>query len=187
MLPSLLAAAYALGGVSPGWCLVKWKAGIDIRDQGSGVTGATNAARALGARTYGLVLVLDALKGFAAVFGVRALARGDPWAALAAPMVVAGHIWPVWLRFRGGRGAAPLLGVCFALHWAIAPLAWVPGLVAGVVFRKAFAARALAFLASLPAALWLLAETAPRVSFLLAWALVLLAHRNHFAKKTAPA
>lgn len=181
----LVAAAYLLGGISPGWWLVKQKAGIDLRQRGSGVTGASNVGRVLGTRGYVAVMILDAAKGMAAVYGARWLAPGQPWAMLAAPAVVAGHVWPIWLGFRGGRGAATLMGVCLALHPWIVPIAWVPGLVAWLVFRRGFAARAAAFVASLPAAWWLVPGAAARASFVLAWLLVLLAHRSHFGKTFA--
>jgi glycerol-3-phosphate acyltransferase PlsY len=182
LVPALVAAAYALGGISPGWWLVRRKTGIDLRTEGSGATGATNAARILGPRGYISVLILDTVKGMAAVYGARWLATGTPWALLMAPAVVAGHIWPVWLRFRGGRGAATLMGDCLALHWAIVPIAWIPGLFVAMLTRKGFAARAVAFLASLPAGFCLLHDIPSRVSLFLAWALVLLAHRSLLSK-----
>ena len=181
-VPALAVAAYLLGGVSPGWWLARRATGVDLRSQGSGATGATNAGRVLGARGYAAVVVLDVAKGAVAVWAALLLAPGHPWAALAAPAVVAGHIWPVWLRFRGGRGAAPLLGACLALNAWIAAVAGVPGLAAWIILRKGFAARAAAFLAAAPAAWWLMPGTASRVSFALAWLLVLLAHRGHIGK-----
>lgn len=182
LVPVIVIAAYALGGISPGWWLVRRKAGIDLREEGSGATGATNAARVLGKRAYAGVLILDTIKGMIAVYGAVWLAPGNPWAVLAAPAVVAGHIWPVWLGFRGGRGAATLMGDCLALHPAIVPVAWIPGMLAGLIARKSFVARTVAFMASLPIGWWLLRGTPARVSLVLAWSLVLLAHRSYFAK-----
>jgi glycerol-3-phosphate acyltransferase PlsY len=183
LVPGLVAGAYLLGGISPGWWLVKRKTGIDLRSEGSGATGATNAARVLGTRGYVAVLILDTIKGMAAVYAARWLAPAAPWALLAAPAVVAGHIWPIWLGFRGGRGAAPLMGACLALHWAIVPIAWIPGILIGRLIGKGFGARAVAFLVSLPVGLILLRDRPARISLFLAWALVLLAHRSHFSKK----
>ena len=183
LVPLLVAAAYAFGGISPGWLLVRRESGADVRTQGSGTTGATNAARILGRRGYVSVLILDTAKGMAAVYAAFWLAPHAPWAALAAPAVIAGHIWPVWLRFRGGRGAAPFMGVCLALHWAIVPISWIPGLAAGFLARNSFIARIVAFTMSLPVGLWFLPGRANRVSLVLAWLLVLLAHRSYFAKQ----
>jgi glycerol-3-phosphate acyltransferase PlsY len=165
--------------------MVRRKTGIDLRAEGSGATGATNAARVLGGRGFAAVLILDTVKGMAAVYAAHWLAPGSPWAFLTAPAVVAGHIWPVWLRFQGGRGAATFMGVCLALHWAIVPIAWIPGLIAGLLIRKGFASRAVAFLVSLPVGLWLLPAKPARLALFCAWSLVLLAHRSHFSKKLA--
>jgi len=182
LVPALVIASYLLGSVSPGWWLARRKAGVDLRDQGSGATGASNAGRVLGARGYAAVLILDLVKGMAAVYAARWLAPEASWAMLAAPAVVAGHIWPVWLRFRGGRGAATLMGTLLALHPWIVPIAWAPGLLAWLVFRRGFAARVGAFLASLPVGLWLLPDPASRTALVIAWLLVLLAHRRYFGK-----
>ena len=105
-----------------------------------------------------------------------------PWALLAAPAVVAGHIWPVWLKFRGGRGAATFMGIALAMNLWIVPLAWVLGLAAGLATRKSFAARAVAFIASLPMGWYLIHGLPTHASFLLAWSLVLLAHRSYLGK-----
>lgn len=180
LVPALLIAAYLLGGLSPGWWLVRRKTGVDLRAQGSGVTGATNAGRVLGPRGFALVLGLDAAKGALAVLGAHQLAPGAPWAALALPAVVAGHIWPVWLRFQGGRGAAPLLGGVLALAWPVGLGATALGLAAGAVVRQKFAAGATAFVTAVPLAWWLVPAAPGRTAFGLAWLLVLLAHRDHF-------
>jgi glycerol-3-phosphate acyltransferase PlsY len=182
LVHALVATAYLMGGISPGWWLVRQKTGIDLRSQGSGVTGASNVRRVLGVRSYVAVLILDVAKGMAAVYLAVWLAPGRPWVMLAAPAVVAGHIWPIWLKFHGGRGAATLMGVCLALNPWIVPIAWMPGLAAWIAWRKGFAARAAAFLASLPAPWWLVSGTASRASFILAWLLVLLAHRSYLGK-----
>ncbi len=92
-VPLLVAAAYALGSLSPGWWLVRRQAGVDLRNEGSGATGATNAARVLGKKAYAWVLILDTLKGFAAVLAAR-------W--LAPRLAVGGAGRP------GGRGRAHL-------------------------------------------------------------------------------
>jgi glycerol-3-phosphate acyltransferase PlsY len=179
---ALLVAAYLLGGLSPGWWLVYRKTGADLRTQGSGVTGATNAARVLGLRWFVIVLALDAAKGAAAVGATRWLVPGATWGSLALPAVVAGHIWPIWLGYRGGRGAGPLLGGVLALAWPAGVGAMALGLAAGGLARKKFVAGATAYVASGPLVWWFVPDPAGRVSFGLAWLLVLLAHRDHFAQ-----
>jgi acyl phosphate:glycerol-3-phosphate acyltransferase len=181
-LAATLAGAYALGGLSPGWWLVRRFGGGDIRAHGSGKTGATNARRVLGERGFAAVLLLDAVKGAAAVLAARWLEPSQPWAALALPAVVAGHIWPVWLGFRGGRGGGPLLGGCFALSWQLAAASIAAGLLVGGLARRRFLAGVTAVAFSLAAVWWLIPGGPARVSFVAAAALVVLAHRSYLGK-----
>lgn len=113
--------AYLLGSIPCGYLLVRIFRHQDIRATGSGNIGATNVARS-GAKGLGLLtLVLDVLKGFFAVVIAQHIAEsyGFPQAydvAVAAGLAaVLGHCFPVWLRFRGGKGVATALGVFFAL------------------------------------------------------------------------
>ncbi len=117
-----LVVAYLLGSIPFGYLLVLIFRKEDIRTTGSGNIGATNVARS-GAKGLGaLTLFLDALKGFLAVAIARHLAQqitspqDYKLAALAGLVVVIGHIFPVWLGFRGGKGVAAALGVFLA--WA---------------------------------------------------------------------
>ena len=108
----LLTAAYSylLGSIPFGYLLIRVFHGQDVRQTGSGNIGATNVSRtspALGAIT----LILDALKGAAAVLITRRLFPGQALLlAVAAFMAIAGHVFPIWLRFRGGKGVATGLG-----------------------------------------------------------------------------
>jgi glycerol-3-phosphate acyltransferase PlsY len=183
VLALALLLAYALGCFSPGWWLVRRKIGGDLRALGSGVTGATNAARVLGPRTGFLVLALDAAKAALAVLLARWLAPADAWHVLALPAVVAGHIWPAPLRFRGGRGAGPLLGGCLALNPLFALAAGAPAALAAVFTRRSFVLAVAATLGGIAAAAWLLPGREARVAFAAAVALVLLAHRDRLPKR----
>lgn len=135
--------AYLLGSIPFGYLIVRATKGADVRATGSGGTGATNVSRRAG-KTAGVVtLLLDALKGVAAVaiakvvlglpfFGEGTLAgpaleNAYWWVAAAAIAVIMGHIFPVWLRFRGGKGVATGVGVFLVLT----PLGVV---LAGVIF-----------------------------------------------------
>lgn len=112
MTPLLLtiAVSYLLGSIPFGYLLVKIFRGQDIRQSGSGNIGATNVSRTSPALGI-LTLVLDALKGFAAVAIARALFLEHPiLPGVAAVSAVIGHIFPVWLKFRGGKGVATGLG-----------------------------------------------------------------------------
>ncbi|HRA30998.1 MAG TPA: glycerol-3-phosphate 1-O-acyltransferase PlsY, partial [Thermomicrobiales bacterium] len=110
-----LLIAYLLGTLPTGYLLTRFIAGVDLRSIGSGGTGATNAQRALGTRWGIIVLVVDLLKGVAAILLARWLGVAELWVSLAGVAVVAGHCWPVWLRFRGGKGVATGAGAAFAL------------------------------------------------------------------------
>jgi len=103
-------SAYALGCVCAGYYLVRLVAAEDIRKSGSGAAGATNVGRRLGAGGFAVTLAFDCAKGAAAAWTARQ-AGVDPLAAgLAVIAVVGGHVWPVQLGFRGGKGIAPSLG-----------------------------------------------------------------------------
>ena len=108
---------YGLGSIPFGLLLAKAAGKGDIRQVGSGNIGATNMLRAGGKGLAAAVLVLDAGKGFLAVWLTW---RGWPDAApLAALGAVIGHCFPVWLRFKGGKGVATALGACLGLGWPI--------------------------------------------------------------------
>lgn len=113
--PLLTAGAYLLGSISFG-LLAARRAGVDLRATGSGNTGATNVGRALGRRTGRIVLLLDAGKGaLVAWAGFTFLGFNSIWTAAAGLAAVVGHCFPIWYRFRGGKGAATALGVIITL------------------------------------------------------------------------
>lgn len=111
-----IVAAYLIGAIPFGYIAFKSTRGKDIRSVGSGNIGATNVSRSAGWSLGGLTLLLDVLKGAAAVLLTWSLTgdRGD-WAAAAALAAVAGHCFPVYLRFRGGKGVATGLGTFLLL------------------------------------------------------------------------
>ena len=119
--------AYLLGSIPFGYLVVRSRGGGDIRQTGSGGTGATNVSRRAGKAAGVLTLLLDAAKGCAAVLLAKML-TGDEWViAVAAIAALVGHIFPVWLGFRGGKGVATGVGIFLVL----APIAL---LCAGVIF-----------------------------------------------------
>jgi glycerol-3-phosphate acyltransferase PlsY len=103
-------AGYALGCFNAGYYLVRWRTGQDVRAQGSGNAGATNAGRLLGRCWFCFVFILDCAKGVLAVAAARWFSIDPRPVALVVIAVVAGHIWPVQLKFRGGKGMATALG-----------------------------------------------------------------------------
>lgn len=168
---------YLLGSIPFGYLLVKAFRGSDVRTTGSGNIGATNVART--SPLLGIVtLTLDALKGAAAVFLVSRIFPGEsvlPFVAALA--VVAGHIFPVWLRFRGGKGVATGLGSFFLLT----PKAILLTLAIFVAVATAFRLVALASIiatASLPLLALLLGESG-RPILLIAAASLLIILKHH--------
>jgi glycerol-3-phosphate acyltransferase PlsY len=108
--------AYLLGSVPFGYLIVRWQKGIDVRATGSGSIGATNVMRSLGPVGFAATFVLDVGKGLGAVLLAEKITRNDPvWVAVAATVAILGHCFPVWLRFRGGKGVATGVGVFVAL------------------------------------------------------------------------
>ncbi|MFF2090129.1 glycerol-3-phosphate 1-O-acyltransferase PlsY [Paenibacillus sp. NPDC058174] len=131
MLNAIIAvvASYLLGSISFSIVIARLVKGIDIREHGSGNAGATNTIRVLGKGPGLLVFFLDIAKGIAAVVIGWLLGPddlGDWTAVLSGLAAIVGHNWPVWFRFKGGKGIATTVGV-------MATLAFVPALIAGVI------------------------------------------------------
>lgn len=129
----VLGVSYLLGSIPFGVIVTRMAGAADPRSIGSGNIGATNVLRTGRKGLAALTLLLDAGKGVAAVLLVRAAAPGlELLAAVAAFM---GHLFPVWLRFRGGKGVATLLGLALALYWPCGLLALAVWLLATLVSR----------------------------------------------------
>ena len=112
-----LVLGYALGSIPFGVLLTRAAGAGDLRQIGSGNIGATNVLRTGRKGLAAATLNLDALKGFAAVWIADSYLGGN--GVVAAAAVFLGHLYPVWLRFRGGKGVATLLGIVLALHWPV--------------------------------------------------------------------
>jgi len=124
-------AAYLLGSIPFGWLLAKLFGGGDVRRAGSGNIGATNVARVVGPLAGILTLGFDTAKGTAAVWlAGRVTNQSAAWMMIAAFAVLLGHCFPVWLKFKGGKGVATALGVFLALS----PLAAVSALLLFILF-----------------------------------------------------
>ena len=107
---AVLPLAYLLGSISWGYMLLQWKMGVDVREFGSGRTGMSNVLRTGGVKSAVVVLTLDVGKGVMAVVLAREVI-GTSGAEVAAGLIVlAGHNWPVFLQFKGGRGILTALG-----------------------------------------------------------------------------
>lgn len=159
LLTALLVVAAYLAGSIPFGLIIARLRGVDVREVGSGNIGATNVTRALGKKLGAVVLLLDAAKGALPVLGALMLARAglaEPVGVTACALAaVAGHCFPVWLKFRGGKGVATSLGVflvldplatgvavlVFVITFALTRVASVGSLVAAVGFVIAFQLR----------------------------------------------
>jgi len=133
LMPVLaLVAAYLIGGIPFGYLVVKWTTGADVRSSGSGNIGATNVLRTTG-RAAGIVtLLLDIAKGAFAVWLAGKFTAGNiNWMSAAALAVMAGHAFPVFLNFHGGKAVASFIGAYLVL--APVPLAAVAIVFFGAV------------------------------------------------------
>jgi acyl phosphate:glycerol-3-phosphate acyltransferase len=172
--------SYLLGSIPFGFILLRIFRGQDVRRTGSGNIGATNVARS--SPTLGLLtLILDALKGVAAVELARAFFPGrNLLAGVAALFAILGHMFPVWLKFRGGKGVATGLG-SFAILAPKTILVMVGVFVAVVlVFRRVSLGSILA-VALFPFLAWLLHDydNSPQILVLMATASVFIVARHH--------
>ncbi len=141
--------AYLLGGICTGYYVVRLKTGLDVRTQGSGGVGARNVGRVLGKPGFAVTLLGDALKGLVAILLARRFEIAEPAVSLSLVAVIAGHIWPLPLQFRGGRGIATAIGAYIAYDYNLALL--LLGLtVVLMVFRRGFIISGLAAFLLLP-------------------------------------
>lgn len=152
-LPPIL-AAYLLGSIPFGLLLTRLSGMGDIRKVGSGNIGATNVLRTGNKKLAAATLLLDMAKGFVAVF-LSWRYFGPDVTFFAALAVVIGHLFPVWLKFRGGKGVATALGVLLGLSWAVGVACLLTWLIVALVTRYSSLA-ALVFTAAAPVFGWYL-------------------------------
>ena len=136
VLLALVAGSYALGCIVGAYYLVRWRTGSDLRDVGSGNAGARNAARILGRAGFAGALAIDMGKGAVATWMSLRLGLQPVAVSVAMVAVVAGHIWPAQLGFRGGKGAATSLGVMLVFDSTVALLALAVGILALALTRR---------------------------------------------------
>jgi acyl phosphate:glycerol-3-phosphate acyltransferase len=187
----LIALGYLLGSIPFGYLLVRATGGGDIRFIGSGNIGATNVARASGWAVGVATLLLDAAKGFLAVWLAQRFSNGNiRFMMFAGFAAIVGHVFPVWLKFEGGKGVATALGVFLAICWpALAAAVFLFLLV--VVFWRYVSLASISAAASLPLLVYLLyaprhaPPTAVSVSTLLAAVLVIVKHRDNIERLLA--
>lgn len=174
---------YLSGSVPFGVLLALGVAGEDVRTQGSGNIGATNVARVVGKKWGLVVLVLDASKGALPVLATLVRFPDHPWLqAVAGLAAVLGHVFPVWLKFRGGKGVATSLGALAVLAPAAAGLGALAFVFVFAIFRLSSLGSLIGALVAV-ASMW--AMRGPRAHAGLGTVLLLLlvwTHRSNLAR-----
>lgn len=203
MLPiALVALAYLIGSIPFSFVVVKLVAGKDVREHGSRNVGATNVARTAGRGPGIIALLLDLAKGYAVIVlarwlvaqpgwpfaaGVQPWESREFWVALAGLVAIVGHIYPVWLRFHGGKGVATAAGVFFALN----PIVMLGAILVFAIVLLAFRFVSLASIvsaASIPVLFRFLANGAPFWHIVISIGiaiLVILKHHSNISRLVA--
>jgi glycerol-3-phosphate acyltransferase PlsY len=166
--------AYIIGSIPFGLILARVMGLGNLRDIGSGNIGATNVLRTGSKKAAALTLLLDGGKGAVVVLLARAYADANA-AQIAAFAVMIGHCFPVWLKFRGGKGVATFLGLLYALAWPIGIAACLSWLVTALVFRFSSLA---ALVAAASTMVWAVVLGEPQIFMLCAFLTALIFWRH---------
>jgi len=179
--------AYLLGGIPFGFLLVKLTRGTDVRESGSGNIGATNVLRTTGRAAGVATLALDIAKGFVAVWLAAKLTDDAPeWTSLAALAVMAGHAFPVFLKFQGGKAVATFIGA-FAYLTPL-PLAAVLLLfVVAVAVTRYISAASILAAATFPFGVWIILHPPIHVTIaaFIAGAFIVYRHKSNWSRLRA--
>ena len=182
-----LVIAYLIGAVPFGYLLVRFTTGKDVRSSGSGNIGATNVLRTTGRAAGVATLLLDIAKGYFAVFLAAKMTDDDPlWMSLAALAVMAGHAFPVFLKFQGGKAVASFIGAF--LYLTPLPLAAVLMLfVITVAATTAISAGSILMAGMFPLGVWLILHPpAPvLIASLIAGAFIVYRHKSNIERLRA--
>jgi glycerol-3-phosphate acyltransferase PlsY len=178
---------YLIGGIPFGFLLVKLRTGKDVRTEGSGNIGATNVLRTTGRGIAVLTLLLDIAKGFAAVWIAAELTNDDPnWMSLAALAVMAGHAYPVFLKFKGGKAVASFIGA-FLYLTPLPLLAVLVVFVIAVAATRHISAGSILAAATFPFGVWMILHP-PILVFLaslIAGGFIVYRHRSNLERLRA--
>jgi acyl phosphate:glycerol-3-phosphate acyltransferase len=180
MLALAFLFGYLLGSIPFGVLLTRLAGGPDLRSIGSGNIGATNVLRTGRKGLAAATLACDVLKGTVAVLMVAAVAD-DAAALIAALGAFLGHLFPVWLKFKGGKGVATYIGLLLGLAWPAALIFCAIWLAVAFAFRYS-SLSALVASALTPPALWFLGRPDTALLFLLLSVLLWIMHRANIAR-----
>jgi glycerol-3-phosphate acyltransferase PlsY len=175
-----LAVGYLLGSIPFGLVFTRLAGTQDIRQIGSGNIGATNVLRTGRKGLAAATLLADVLKGVAAVLAM-AWWCGPDCGLIAGAGAFLGHLFPVWLGFKGGKGVATFLGVLIAVSWPIMLIFGAIWLALAAVTRYSSVA-SLAACAAVPVCFWFTGAPRPAVIFLLMTVLSVIMHRGNIAR-----
>ena len=179
--------AYLLGSVPFGYLLVKFTSGADVRASGSGNIGATNVLRTAGRATGAATLMLDIAKGFAAVWLASKLTGGAPqWTSLAALAVMAGHAFPVFLKFEGGKAVASFIGA-FAFLTPLPLCAVLLLFLAAVAVTRHISVGSILAAATFPFGVWMILHPPVQITAaaFVAGAFVVYRHKSNWQRLRA--
>ena len=182
----ILFLGYLFGSFPSGYLAGRITKGVDIRSLGSGSTGATNVLRHIGKRAAIAVFLIDVFKGVLSILLAKYFLLNDSWQVAIGLSTLIGHIWPVWLNWRGGKAVATGLGIFLGLSWQV-------GLATLGIFILMIALFRIVSLASISAALTLplimflsFQESSVSIPYLivslLAMTLVIWRHRENIAR-----
>ena len=182
----ILLVSYLFGSFPSGYLAGRIAKGIDIRSVGSGSTGATNVLRHIGKRAAITVFLIDVFKGIISILLAKYFLLNDSWQVAVGLSTLIGHIWPVWLNWKGGKAVATGLGVFLGISWQVGLSTLGVFIVMILLFRIVSLASVSAAIA-LPFIMFLSFETTNislpfLVISLLAMSLVIWRHRANIAR-----
>ena len=174
---AIVLACYALGCAAISYYVVRWRTGQDLRESGTGTVGSTNAGRILGKKAYIALTLLDMAKGWGALAFAAWWGLTGWWLCAAGVAVVAGHLWPVQLGFRGGKGMSTSYGAIFYTAPLAALIMWAVFAAGKLLLRSSTLGAVTAFFAAPLLILPWQPEPAPLVMVGVLSAAVIMCHR----------
>jgi glycerol-3-phosphate acyltransferase PlsY len=178
VIACIIAGCYFIGNINPA-ILIGRAYGVDVRKEGSGNAGMTNAMRTIGKRAGVITFVIDVLKGFLPTLALVSLV-GLSFGALCGVLVVVGHVWPVVYGFRGGKGVATCFGVMLAFDFRLALILLALVVVGAALTRRVSAGTLIACACAVPIAYRVEPAEAPVVLVIII--LVVIKHRANIVR-----